>query len=108
MFYLSVLMPVFHDNEIEHRHRHSADQERGDFAEHQRDGEPLEDRVGQDDRSADNYRQGGQQHRAEADGPGIDHRLGERFALTEAEFDEVDQDDRIPHHDARAGHKTDH
>ena len=51
---------------------------------------------------------GGQQHGPETDEAGLDHRLLQRGALGQLEFNEVHQDNRVPHHDAGPGDKTDH
>ena len=69
---------------------------------------PLKDWIGEDDARADDDGERGQQHRPEADGAGIDDGFGERHAFSETLLDEIDEDDRIAHHDSGAGHEADH
>ena len=38
---------------VEDRHGHAADEQAGDFTGHEGDGQPLEDRIGQDHRGTD-------------------------------------------------------
>ena len=73
-----------------------------------RNCESLEDRIEEDDARAHDNRGGGQQHRPEAHCAGIDDGVLQRHALRAAQFDEVHQDDRIAHDDARAGNEADH
>ena len=90
------------------RHGHAREQQRCHFSRHQRNGQPLEDRVEQDDRRADDDGGGGEGHRAEAHRAGVDHGVLDRHAVADAQLDEVDQDDRVPHHDPGAGNEADH
>ena len=80
-------------HEVEHGHRHAADEQAGDFTGHQGNGEALEDGVRKNHGRAHHDGHGGEQHGAEADGSGIDDRLAQGHALPEAEFDEVHEDD---------------
>ena len=59
-------------------------------------------------RGADDHGGGGEHHRAEAHRARVDDGLLERHALAQPQLDEVDQDDRVAHHDAGAGDEADH
>src|SRR3990170_1414675 len=65
---------------VEQRHGHAGQQGRGYLARHERERQPLEDRVEQDHRGAHYDRGGGEQHRSEADGTRVHDRLLQRHA----------------------------
>ena len=67
--------------EVKNWNGHSTDEERGNFASHQRDGEALEYGVGQNDRSANNDGERGEQHGAEPYRSGVDNRLFQGHSL---------------------------
>lgn len=68
-------------HEIEHRYRHAADEQRGDLASHQGNGESLENGVGENDRRAHDHGQRGQEHRTEAHRPRINHGFREEASF---------------------------
>ena len=68
----------------------------------------MKNRVGEDDARTDHDGEGGEQHRTETYGASFDHGVAQRESVCPSEFDEIDEDDRIAHDDASAGHEADH
>jgi hypothetical protein len=101
-------VPVAGDDVIENRHRDAAEERCGNLPHHQRQSQPLEDGVEQDHERPDDDRRRRQQHRPEANCPGVDDGVLQPAPLPEALLDEVDQDDRVAHHDPRSGDEADH
>jgi hypothetical protein len=92
---------------VKDRYGHAAHEERRQLAGDERDRQPLENRVEQNDRRTGNDGERGQQHRPEANRSRVDDGFVERHAFTRARLDEVDQDDRVSH-DPGTRHEADH
>ncbi len=56
-------------------------------------------RVEEDGRGSDDHRQRGEEHGSEADGASLDHGLVDGHPLADPVLGEVDEDDRVAHHD---------
>nr|WP_170180156.1 site-specific integrase [Desulfoglaeba alkanexedens] len=94
---------------VEDRHRHAREDQGSDLAGHQRDGEPLEDRIEEDHRDPHHHHGGGGDHHgAEPHRPGVDDRLVQGHPLGDAQLYETHQDDGVSHHDPGPGDEPDH
>ena len=77
---------------VKNRYSHAADEEGGDFASHQRNGQALKDRIGENDTRANDNSEGSEEHGAETNGTRIHDRFRQGHAFAEALFNEVDED----------------
>ncbi|MPL73164.1 hypothetical protein SDC9_18957 [bioreactor metagenome] len=96
------------EDPVDRRDHQHGEQRRAEQPEQQRDRQPLEDRVGEDHHRADHRRDRGEQDRLEPDRPRLDQHVDVRLALVIAVADEVHQQDRVAHDDARQRDEADH
>src|SRR5579884_783220 len=79
---------------------------RGGKAKNERDRKTLEDRVGDDEGRADHRRRRGEEDRLEPDCSCFKERLAQHRAFRAPVADEIDEQDRIAHDDARERNKA--